>query len=253
LATHPNYLVCLPPSAIGPTRGGTRAAAAPRFGRTNPPRRVGVLIGGNSGAFRYHAADWRGLTQFLQDANRACSIRWLVTTSRRSGTAIAEVLATLAGDPRSGIELLIDFRRPSASLAEIYATADAILCTDDSTSMISEAVGAGLPVVAVRPAAGRLEARERAYRELLAAEGWYRALPLAQLTSSAFLTALEEIAPRTASARDELAAALRTRMPELFAAPQQRKWPAPEAVQPGGGPNTSTALSPPNANEFDME
>ena len=24
------------------------------------------------------------------------------------------------------------------------------------------------------------------------------------------------------------------------------------AAQPGGGPNTSTALSPPNANEFDM-
>jgi len=177
-----------------------------------------VLIGGNSGTLRYSAADWQTLTQFLLAAHHSAAIRWLVTTSRRSGAAITGSLAQLAGDAASGIEMFIDYRKPGRStLAAIYGAADAILCTDDSTSMISEAVGACLPVVAVRPRAGRLEKREREYRELLAAKGWYRALPLSGLTTEAFLAALEEIAPRTSSPLDELAAALRNRLPELFA------------------------------------
>jgi mitochondrial fission protein ELM1 len=218
LATHPNCLVCLPPSPIE-RKGRASGGGLERWGRTRPPHRVGVLIGGNSGTLRYSTADWHTLTQFLLAAHRSAAIRWLVTTSRRSGAAIAGSLAQLAGDAASGIEMFIDYRKPGrSSLAAIYGAADAILCTDDSTSMISEAVGACLPVVAVRPRAGRLEKREREYRELLATKGWYRALPLSGLTTEAFLAALEEIAPRTSSPLDELAAALRNRLPGLFAA-----------------------------------
>jgi hypothetical protein len=216
LAAHANHLVCLPPSPIdvGQARAGRDA---PRFGRANPPARVGVLIGGNSGAFRYRQTDWLQLTGFLRDAHRSQGIRWLATTSRRSGAFIADALAAMAAEPDSGLETFIDFRTAGpGTLAQIFADADAILCTDDSTSMISEAVGACLPVVAIAPDARALEAREAEYRQLLADRGWYRRLPLAQLTPATFLAALEEIAPRTSSARDELAAAIGQRLPMLF-------------------------------------
>jgi len=218
LATHANHLVCLPPSPIDLGREGR--AAARRLGHDNPPRSVGVLIGGNSGSFRYRREDWRRLTRFLRDAHRAAAIRWLATTSRRSQAAIADTLADLARDRSFGIETFIDYRAPgTGTLRDIYAAADAILCTDDSTSMISEAVGACLPVVAVRPAAGRLAAQEREYRELLAGRGWYRALPLAGLSPHAFLAALEEITPPARSPLDELAQAIARRLPSLLAAP----------------------------------
>jgi uncharacterized protein len=218
LATHANHLVCLPPSPIDLRREGR--AAAHRLGHDNPPRSVGVLIGGNSGSFRYRREDWRRLTRFLRDAHRTAAIRWLATTSRRSQAAIADTLADLAGDRSFGIDTFIDYRAPgTGTLRDIYAAADAILCTDDSTSMISEAVGACLPVVAIRPATGRLAAQEREYRELLAGRGWYRALPLAGLSPHAFLAALEEITPPQRSPLDELAEGIAKRLPSLLAAP----------------------------------
>jgi hypothetical protein len=175
------------------------------------------LIGGNSGAFRYRQTDWLQLTGFLRDAHRAHGVRWMATTSRRSGPFIGDALAAMAAEPGNGLETFIDFRTAGpGTLARIFTEADAILCTDDSTSMLSEAVGACLPVVAVAPEARALETREAEYRRLLADRGWYRPLPLAQLTPDAFLVALEEITPRTSSARDELAAAIGQRLPMLF-------------------------------------
>lgn len=214
-ATHPNHLVCLPPSPIDPARPGSPGLP---LSRGNPPGLVGVLVGGNSGTLRYGAEDWNRLTSFLQEAHRALGMRWLATTSRRSGAFISDALAAMAADKASGIERFIDYRTAGpGTLAGIFAAADAILVTDDSTTMISEAVGARLPVVAVAPDAGRLEEREAEYRAFLARQGWYRALALSRLTPESFLAALEEIKPRQTSALEELSAALQQRLSELFA------------------------------------
>jgi uncharacterized protein len=211
----PNHLVTLPPSAVevpSARRGNGR-----QLGRTNLPARVGVLVGGNSGAHRYADEDWHQLTRFLQDAHQAHGIRWLVATSRRSGPAISDALAAMAADGRSGLDTFIDFRTAGpGTLARIFAEADALLCTDDSTTMLSEAVGAGLPVVSVAPADTRLEPREAEYRQFLENEGWMRTLTMTRLSPASFVDALEQIVPRTTSHLDELAAAVSKRLPQLF-------------------------------------
>jgi mitochondrial fission protein ELM1 len=217
----PNHLLTLPPSpfdvARPPANGHDRAR---RFGPGNPPARVGVLIGGNSGAFRYAPGDWQRLTRFLREAHREHGMRWLATTSRRSDAVITRALTELSSEPDGGIERFIDYRTAGpGTVAEILAAADAILCTDDSSSMLTEAVGACLPVVSVSPQKCTLEPREAEYRATLTAEGWYRALPLTRLTPAAFLAALGEIAPRSRSQLDELATAVSGRLPELFAPP----------------------------------
>jgi len=135
----PNHLVCLPPSPIDvelpPATGKPRGV---RFGRTKPPARVGVLIGGNSGAYRYRRQDWLQLIAFLRAVHRAHGVRWLAATSRRSGRFIGDALASMAKTGEGGLETFIDFRTAGAgTLAHIFAAADAILCTDDSTTMIS--------------------------------------------------------------------------------------------------------------------
>src|SRR5262249_6142542 len=107
LATHPNHVVCLPPS---PVEARPHTGSTAPWGRSNPPRRVGVLIGGNSGTFRYRSADWRRLTEFLGDAHRAAGIHWLATTSRRSGAAVAGALAALSREESTGIDTFIDYR-----------------------------------------------------------------------------------------------------------------------------------------------
>jgi mitochondrial fission protein ELM1 len=213
LAAHPNHLVCLPASPIDivPPK------SARRFARDNPPSKVAVLVGGNSGAFRYRQEDWLALTQFLRAAHRSHGISWLATTSRRSGAFIAGALASMAAEPDSGLETFLDFRTAGAgTLAQILGAAEAVLCTDDSTTMISEAIGACLPVAAVVPERRALEAREAEYRRHLADRGWYRSLPMVELSAETFLAALAEIVPRTSSARDELAAAIASRLPQLL-------------------------------------
>jgi mitochondrial fission protein ELM1 len=180
---------------------------------------VGVLIGGDSGAYRYREHDWSALTRFLREASRSHGIRFLVTTSRRTGRAIADALAAMAAEPDGPLETFIDFRTAGpGTLQHILAAADVVVCTDDSTTMLTETVGARVPLVAVAPQSGRLEPRETEFRAHLARQGWYRRMPMAELTGQAFLAALEEIAPRTTSARDELAAAIADRLPELFPA-----------------------------------
>jgi mitochondrial fission protein ELM1 len=234
LAEHPNHLVCLPPSPID-AAPRTRTGGG-RLGRDHPPARVGVLIGGNSGAFRYRPEDWLRLTGFLREAHRSHGIAWLATTSRRSGAFIGDALAAMASEADSSVRTFIDFRTAGpGTLARIFAEADAILCTDDSTSMLSEAIGACLPVVAVAPEACALEPREAEYRRLLAERGWYRPLRLAELTPAAFLAALEEIAPRTTSARDELAAAIGERLPMLEGGQTPRREGSTKAAPSGRG------------------
>jgi uncharacterized protein len=213
-ATVPNQLPSLPPSPIDvPSKGEPMA-----YGRSKPPRRVGVLIGGDSGEMTYRDAEWAKLGAVLSAAHATHGISWLATTSRRSGGFVTELLAAMARGPTSGLVQFIDFRAAGpGTVAEIFSKAEAILCTDDSTAMVSEAVGACLPVVAVRPQATALLPSEEQFRQYLARQGWYRALPLAELTPETFLKALEGISPRTTSQLDELAAALRERLPELFA------------------------------------
>jgi mitochondrial fission protein ELM1 len=216
LAVSPNYLVVLPPSATDIERKLPEAGAA-RFGRTNPPRTVGLLVGGNSGALQYGEEDWVALTGFMEEAHRACGLRWIATTSRRSGAAIGDRLAAMARAPGSGLDRFIDYRTAEpGSIAEVLSAADVVLCTDDSTSMIAEAIGACLPVVALVPGRGAHEPREAEFRRMLARHGWYRALPRARLTPEAFLRALEDITPRATNQLDELGARLRERLPEVL-------------------------------------
>jgi hypothetical protein len=70
-----------------------------------------------------------------------------------------------------------------------------IVCTEDSSTMISEAVSARLPVVGVAPAAHRFTEEEQEYRNFLVANGWCRVLPIAQLDPDTFATAIAEIEP----------------------------------------------------------
>jgi mitochondrial fission protein ELM1 len=211
-ASDPNYLIALPPSAIEPA---SPKQPATRLGPDRPPRAVGVLVGGDSGALRYQDGDWRKLANFLREGHRTYGMRWLITTSRRTGPSATGILSALAADDAAGVEGFMEFGTAGA-IPAIFAKADAILVTDDSTSMIAEAISARLPTVGVAPDAGVHEKREESFRAFVTGQGWYRRLAFAQLRAETFLDALGQITPRATSALDELASALAQRLPELF-------------------------------------
>jgi mitochondrial fission protein ELM1 len=210
----PRHLVILKPSAIDPDALG-RPVKTPRYGEIKP-KRAGLLIGGNAGPFRYRREEWERLLDFTRDVSKAWGTRWLVSTSRRTPDEIADRVAEAAKD-NSVVERFIDYRSAGpGTLPEIFARADVILCTEDSSTMVSEAVSARLPVVGVSPVAHQFTEEEAAYRQFLISNGWCRVLPISALSPESFAAALSEIEPIKDNPLDVLATKLKERLPELF-------------------------------------
>ncbi len=209
------HLVALKPSSIDPDELG-RPKLVPRYGPGRHPAAVGLLIGGRAGRFHYRWKEWEKLIAFTGEVSKAWGTRWLISTSRRTPDSVADCIAELAKD-ESVVARFIDFRSAGpGTLTEIFARADAIVCTEDSSSMISEAVSARLPVVGVAPARHRFNEDERLYRDFLMRNHWSRVLPIAGLSPESFAQALSEIEPLQESPIDALAAKLKERLPQLF-------------------------------------
>jgi len=212
----PRHIVALKPSGFDPGKL-RKGRTAGRFGEPTPPRLAGALIGGNSGLFRYQQSDWRDLLQFLEASFAAHGTRWLVSTSRRSPDGVANDLAALTRQQDSPIAEFIDYRTVGAgTLTRVFEQAEVILCTEDSSTMISEAVCACLPVVGVAPRHHSFEDRERGYRDYMRDNGWSRSLLLAELTPERFTAELARIRPLQENHLDRLAGRLRERLPQLF-------------------------------------
>jgi hypothetical protein len=216
-ADTPRHIVALKPSGIDPDRLAP-SRPAHRANPQMPPRLAGALIGGDSGRFRYQPEDWLHLLQYLQASFAAHGTRWLVSTSRRSPNSVADNLAAMARQPDSPIAEFIDFRSAGpGTLIRIFERAEVILCTEDSSTMLSEAVCARLPVVGVAPQHHSFADEERGYRDYMRDNGWSRSLLLAELTPERFTAELDRIRPLQENHLDRLAGSLRERLPQLFA------------------------------------
>jgi len=214
-ATSPLHMVVLKPSAIDPDKLG-RPKHVPRYGPDNTPKLAALLIGGNAGGFRYRRAEWQGLLDFARAVSKAWGTRWLISTSRRTPDFVADLIAELAKDD-SVVERFIDYRSAGpGTLPEVFSQAEIVVCTEDSSTMISEAVSARLPVVGVSPKAHRFTDEEQRYRDFLIGENWCRVLPLAGLTPDSLAAALSEIEPIGENPLDALATKLKARLPELL-------------------------------------
>jgi mitochondrial fission protein ELM1 len=211
----PRHLVALKPAAIDPDALG-RSKDIPRYGPGLKPQLAGLLIGGNAGPFRYRRSEWECLLSFARDVSKEWGTRWLVSTSRRTPDHVADMITALAED-KTVVERFIDYRSAGpGTLPQIFGAAEIIVCTEDSSTMISEAVSARLPVVGVAPAAHKFTDEEQAYREFMVGQGWCRVLPIAALTPDTLARALFEIEPIAQNPLDALAAKLKERLPELF-------------------------------------
>lgn len=211
----PRHLVALKPSHIDPDDIARRSVPAPAAGAL--PGRLGLLIGGDSGLFHFDDADWRALYDLMTSSAGGTATRWVVSTSRRTPDAVGDALAKMAAQPNGPILEFIDYRTAGpGTLPRLFAAVDGVVVTEDSSTMLSEAVCARLPVVGVSPVRHDFKDDEREYRAFLLRNNWCRGLPLATATPEQVARALADIAPLKANPLDELADALAERLPQLF-------------------------------------
>jgi mitochondrial fission protein ELM1 len=212
---HPRHIGTLKPSVFGPELFN-RPAVPIRYGSDNPPKLAGLLIGGDSGKFRYLREEWTDVLAFPRALNAAWGTRWLISTSRRTPDFVADAIAEMARD-KTLVDLFVDFRTAGpGTLRPIFEHAEIMVCTSDSSSMLSEAIAVHLPVVGILPASYGFKPQEGEYREMMREKNWARFIPLTELTVERFANELSEVQPPRENHLDRLADQLRQKLPALF-------------------------------------
>jgi len=135
-------------------RRATEAAIA-RFGAATPGHWA-MMIGGRSRSHHFDADDWTALADGINASARAHGIRWLVSTSARTGEA-AEAILDARLDRDAVADLVLWGRKPDKCAAAYLGAAERVFVTRDSLTMLSEAVASGRPTVAVAPRASHLD------------------------------------------------------------------------------------------------
>lgn len=175
---------------------------------------VALMIGGDAHSHHYAHRDWVKLVDFVVETERRYGLRWRVATSRRSPEELYQPFTELLAAGR--IAEFVDFRVAGPGSADRLYGADAVVVTEDSISMISEAITARRPAVALAPA----DVRKTSDFEWLAVEaaaGHLAVMPLSFATAERFASTLTGLAPPETDARDTIAAALRRVLPAPLA------------------------------------
>ena len=109
-----------------------------------------MLIGGSSRSHDFKDSDWEKLAAGMIEQSRREGIRWLVTTSRRTGMELEARIRGLL-PPDIVADAVWWCHQPEKRFAAYLGAAESIWVTQDSVSMVTEAVAAGKPVVVVYP------------------------------------------------------------------------------------------------------
>jgi hypothetical protein len=156
-------MIGAPPTLMTPER--CAEAAARRWPEAAPARVWALLVGGASRSHRFDDADYAALAEGANALARRHGIRWVVSTSRRSGTAADSILAERLA-PEAVVETTLFSRCPKPVTATYLGAAERVFVTQDSLTMLSEAIASDRPVVALAPADVRL-ARRSSVRAML--------------------------------------------------------------------------------------
>lgn len=177
---------------------------------------LGLIIGGNSGTVKYAGDDWDMLVAFLLAFHDITGRRWIISNAPRTPGSVSDRLAQLVNTAGEAVAKFIDVRTAGpGTLGQLLANSSAVLCTADSSTMLSETVWMRKPVIAIEPAAFSLPDNEMNYRAWLEKNGWAKRLAIAELSSGAVSNALSEIKPLDENPLDALATELGRRFPEL--------------------------------------
>lgn len=109
-----------------------------------------LLIGGDGAGYEYTNDDWSLLGQAMALIAKRDNITWKVTTSRRTGQAVEESLQSLL--PNDCIAEAVWFAsNPQKVVKRFLSEGRVIFCTEDSLTMVSEAIYAHKPAVTLQP------------------------------------------------------------------------------------------------------
>lgn len=145
----PNELL-VPIIETGRTRESGLAAMEAQWGASPPAGCWTLLVGGGSRTHQFANQDWDALAAGMIALARRHSIRWLFSTSRRTGLEAEERLRGLL-PPDVLAEAVWYGSEPKKVVGAFLAAGERIFVTQDSLTMMSEGLAMGKRVELLRP------------------------------------------------------------------------------------------------------
>ena len=109
-----------------------------------------LLIGGEGAGYQYQKSDWLKLASEINHIAKKDNIQWLITTSRRTGHETETILADNIN--KTIIKQAVWYGvKPEKVVHSFLMRAHKIFCTEDSLSMVSEAIYSEKPVLTLQP------------------------------------------------------------------------------------------------------
>lgn len=165
---------------------------------------IALLVGGTAYRREFPQSEWEALIALAAQMTERYGVRWRASSSRRTPEQITDRLADLA---RSGvIAEFVDYRAAGAGSARALFGADAVVVTEDSMSMLAEALAAKRPVIGLK---SQIVHKHYANEVIASMAGPSLAvLPLASVTPEQLAATLIGLVPPTEDARDVIARAI---------------------------------------------
>ena len=170
-----------------------------------------MIIGGVSASHGYADVDWKLLALKMNTLAEAHDIRWLVSTSRRTG-ARAEAVLREHLDPSVIARAVWWSEKPEKLMAAFLGSATWVCVTRDSVTMVTEAVASGRPVLVTAPAGIEIKPTSflHAYYDRLEKASRIVRVPIERLGE--FHPGDARLLPRSRPINGELAATLLSRL-----------------------------------------
>ncbi|MEA2078664.1 MAG: ELM1/GtrOC1 family putative glycosyltransferase [Pseudomonadota bacterium] len=178
-----------------------------------------LMIGGNGAGYRYRRQDWQTLGRMMNALARRYAIRWLLVSSRRTGKRAEQVLRHNMDQKLLAARSWYDEGDGDGFRAEAWlGAAERVFVSEDSMTMLTEAIYSRRPVVSLKPRHAAPTDRYERMVQGFADAGYLCRYALAELSQQPELLGSRQCRVLEASPLDDLAEQLGKRLGMIEAA-----------------------------------
>jgi mitochondrial fission protein ELM1 len=147
-----NLVLDLPPSTIDSTMLERKGEQLRQDLQLAGQRLYTLLIGGDGAGYQYDVQDWKQLAQLLNVLGELHQIRWLLLGSRRTGAEAQRIIESTVDSALIAHSVWYEPGKP-VEIGAYLGAAEQVFVTEDSMTMVTEAIYSQRSVISLRPAA----------------------------------------------------------------------------------------------------
>lgn len=206
-----NLVLELPPSTIDKAVIDRKAERLRQALKLPDQRLYALLIGGDGAGYKYDKQDWARLGRLLNVLSARYQVRWLLLGSRRTGVEARQVIGSTADS--AAIAASAWYEPGEKSKIEAFlGAAEKVFVTEDSMTMVAEAIYSQRPVVSLRPTVVASTKRYATMMKRFADQRWICRYDMSALLETPDQLAEQGCNPLARSPLDELSEQLVRRL-----------------------------------------